>query len=354
MCDADDEQSQCAQGCVPPSFDKDALEVTDDEKADENEEFEMITEMKLTMEMMLDYGSTDDKLLEDVASELSNTLKPAFEKNNPFVKGTTTVRVKIQLIDQCVEVSELGINSEVLTGKPCECEAGKRRKRRNIPFQKVQLPVANVETGFNALDGESALTSPKAQKSLSERIEVAIKDLGSHTKHISDEQLCGYASTSLDTGVGYIKQAISSSANFMKMKGIQTKKVPSAPKFTLSKWMGSLPDNIKKLPLTLLAIPGTHQSGTSSLQKELVSESVYPWNGRDEIPNFLMQTYRQYSNYQRVKRFYAADKHLGQYNSDWKEGHPENELKYLEAWNTCQRSSISDQLIMGVRYFDFR
>ena len=170
------------------------------------------------------------------------------------------------------------------------------------------------------------------------------------------------------------------------MRGIKTIKA-SDDKLNLSKWMDSLPEHIKKLPLTLLAIPGTHLSGTSSLQRELVSKRKYPWDAcegnhrydypvtdyvtsnqtvtspityyelipnEDELPTFLAQTYKEWFNYQEVQRFYARDRHLGQDNPAWKRKHPDNEFKYLEAWSTCQRSSIKEQLNMGVRYFDFR
>ena len=134
----------------------------------------------------------------------------------------------------------------------------------------------------------------------------------------------------------------------------------------------------------MLAIPGTHQSGTSSLKRKLVSTRKYPWDAcegnhkyeyeltesseavssnqtyleyvpnEQDLPTFLTQTYGEWFNYQTVQTFYARDLHLGQDNSVWKRKHPDNEFKYLEAWSTCQRSSIKEQLLMGVRYFDFR
>ena len=318
------------------------------------------------MEMKLDYGSTDGKLLEDVASELTNTLKPAFEKNNPFSPGTTTLDVDIQFIDVCASVGDIGNTGTV--GEACDPETGSRRKRsirttsfeKQPPYQMVQLPVANIEAGFLALDGESTLTSPKAQESLSERIGLSIKGLENQNGSLTDEQLCGEASESLGTGASYIKHATSSSENFLKMKGIQTQKAPSAPTFHLSEWMDSLPDHIKKLPLTMIALPGTHQSGTSTLQRRIVSEEQNVSELRENryikyhIQDFLSQTFNEWRDYLEVRRFYGKDLHLGQYNPNWIEGHPDNDHKYLEAWSTCQRSSIDDQLNMGVRYFDFR
>ena len=352
MCDADDKQSKCAQGCIPPSFDKDANVVTEDEKASENEVVELISEMEFEMEMMLDYGSTDGKSLDDVASEIADTFKPVYEKANPFDEGITTVNVEIQVNDE-------------------SGSAGNRKRRSTVS------PVAKLYTGYKPINSGSIPNTPSIQQSLFERIQQAIKNLGNTAEHLSDEQLCDYASKSLNKGLSYIRQAISSSENFMKMKGIQTKKASSADKLNLSKWMDSLPEHIKKLPLTLLAIPGTHQSGTASFKRELVSYRKYPWDkcegnhlreydlsntirvieyvpNEEELPTFLAQTYKEWFNYQEVQKFYARDEHLGQDNKPWKRKHPDNEFKYLEAWSTCQRSSIKEQLLMGVRYFDFR
>ena len=312
----------------------------------------MVSEVTLEMEMTLDDGSTDGKLKEDVENEIAETFKPVLKKVNPFHEDVSTkvLLVDLEFIDVCAQVDDIG--NEEAAGETCDPEAGNRRKRRSF-WKKVKKSIVKMQFVFKAVEG-AIPSSPRTQQSLSERIEQAIKDLGNHAEHLSDEQLCGYASTALNTGVSYISQALSSSASFMKMKGVQTVKAPSARKFYLFNWMGSLPDNIKKLPLTMLAIPGTHQSGTSALQRELVSERVQPWHGTEEIPTFFTQTRRQYTNYQTVQRFYAKDLHLGQYNEDWTVGDPNNEFKYLEAWSTCQRSSVYDQLVMGVRYFDFR
>ena len=323
----------------------------------------MVSEVKLEMEMTLDAGSTEGKSKEDVENEIAETFKPILEKANPFYEdpGTSLLEVGLQFIDVCTSVDDIG--NEEAVGEDCDPEAGKRRKRRNFAgvfvgqgsmdfFKYVTKPIVKIAITYKGSGGPIPV-SPKSQKSLAERIEQTIKDLGNHAKHLSDEQLCGYSGTSLNTGVSYISKAISSSANLMKMKGVQTVKAPLARKFYLFNWMDALPDKIKKLPLTMLAIPGTHQSATSALQRELVSKRTYPWHGEETIPVFFEQTRREYTSYQEVQEFYAADEHLGQYN-DWDPRDPTNEFKYLEAWSTCQRSSISDQLTMGIRYFDFR
>ena len=309
----------------------------------------MLSEIDFEMEMMLDAGSTDGKSLDDVASEIADTLKPVYEKVNPFDEGTTTIEVDIQSIDESGSV-------------------GNRKRRdslRQTSSSTLIRRTARVKTKFNAEKQGQFYKNLYLQKSLSDRIQQAIRNLGNHVEHLSDEQLCNYASKSLNKGLSYISKAISSSENFMKMKGIETKKASSADKLNLSKWMDSLPENIKQLPLTLLAIPGTHQSGTSSLKKsEVVSKRKHPWDkcegkhqspNEEELPVFLAQTYKEWFNYQEVLTFYARDLHLGLDRKWWlPRKHPTNELTYLQAWSTCQRSSIRDQLNMGVRYFDFR
>ena len=319
-----------------------------------------MSEIDFEMEMMLDAGLTDGKSLDDVASELADTLKPVYEKVNPFDEGTTTVEVDIQSIDESGSVAN----------------RKRRDSLRQVSSSSLTRRTARVKTKFKAEKQGQFYKNLFLQKSLSDRIQQAIRNLGNHAEHLSDEQLCNYASESLNKGLSYISKAISSTENFMKMKGIETKKASSADKLNLSKWMDSLPENIKQLPLTLLAIPGTHQSGTSSLQKsEVVSKRKHPWDkcegkhqsyndltslnefvpNEEELPVFLAQTYKEWFNYQEVLTFYARDLHLGQDRKWWlPRKHPVNELKYLQAWSTCQRSSIRDQLNMGVRYFDFR
>ena len=316
----------------------------------------MISSMEFEMEMTLDDGSTDGKSLEDVENDISETFKPIIQALNPFADGNTTVDVNVQLVDVCASADE--IDNEASVGEECDSEAGSRRKRRfSWMIKRARAALKATVSAANTEDSTgSILSSSRLQQSLSDRIVQAIKDLGSHAEHLSDEQLCDHASKATGTGISYISKAISSSANFMKMKPVQTKKPPSAStrKFYLFKWMDSLPENIKKLPLTMLAIPGTHQSGTSALQRKLVSNRTNSWSGDGEIPIFLKQTNRKWEAFDEVQTFYATDQHLGLFNDDYKVGDPEHELIYLEAWSVCQRSSINDQLVMGIRYFDFR
>ena len=219
----------------------------------------MVSEVKLEMEMTLDDGSTEGKSKEDVENEIAETFKPILEKVNPFYEdpATSLLEVGLQFIDVCTSVDDIG--NEEAVGEDCDPEAGKRRKRRNFAgvfagqalgkfYKIVTKPIVKIAVTFKGSGGPIP-TSPKQNKSLAERIQQTLKDLGNHAKHLSDEQLCGYSSTSLNTGVSYISKAISSSANFMKMKGVQTVKAPSARKFYLFKWMDSLPDKMKKLPL---------------------------------------------------------------------------------------------------------
>ena len=316
------------------------------------------------MDIILNYGSTEGKSVEDVASQLSEDLKKVYEVENPFEQPVTTVGVVIENSEVCMSAKDLGLDSKHnFGGETCDPEAGKRRKRRQTVTQviagghRVTVPVATAAVSFTSEADDSVPMSAEALDNLAWRIETALSKLGSETtKHLSDEQLCDYAATSLSTSHTYISQAIANSGNFMQMKSIETKKPVATKNFYLHRWMDNLPDKIKDLPLSLLAIPGTHNSASFNLEWKEISDG----NGWTGNKLFSWQSQANDIDFERRKvyRFYARNFHLEQ--SKWlswrdvEEHDPSNELKYFEKWNTCLRSNTNEQLLLGIRYFDYR
>ena len=122
--------------------------------------------------------------------------------------------------------------------------------------------------------------------------------------------------------------------------------------------MGSLKEKLKDLPLSMIAIPGSHNSASYDLQwKETdAGDRAYDSFYRD-AKQLEMNGHPDEPFYQ-VKQFYGMNKHLGpdhylKYN-EYKALHPANEWKFFEAWNTCLRSNTTEQLQMGLRYFDYK
>ena len=367
VCDAQDSQSDCAQGCIMPSFDENAAEITEEETPDDTEEFEQVSEIKYEMDLTLDYGSTDGKSLEDVANQLKNDFQAVFDKVNPFDDGITTLDVTIEKVVQCVSGKELGLSLEdVSDAEDCDPATDKRRKRKSLSHFVAQDPdawnkalenhVARMTTTYTGENDATVTMSPTAEELFAERVASAIKDLGNQVEDLSDAQICAHASVSLGASLSYVSKAISNTANLTKMKGVQTTKSQSSQKFHLYNWMSKLPAKLRNIPLSMLAIPGTHQSASYWFQNKTISEGKYPaWLQNGKSPDFLQQTYQESRNYRTVRKFYAKELHLGKYNGDWPTNErPDSEFEYFRQWNRCLRSNTEEQLHLGVRYFDYR
>jgi len=100
-------------------------------------------------------------------------------------------------------------------------------------------------------------------------------------------------------------------------------------KFQLRSWMGSLPDKVRELPLSMIAIPGTHDSATYHLD----TTDVFS-------PDFVVnQKLPPYAKVFDLNKMVSA---LGP-------------LKLLvHDWGKCLKQNTYQQLMLGIRYFDFR
>ena len=388
MCDAGDSSSQCAKGCVLHNSDEDETVIFEDEKPDEDEEFEQYSEISFKMELMLDYGSTEGKPLNDVANQISTDLKSVYQNLNPFDQAVTTVSVSIEEIERCLSSDDLGLQAEDVFGSnDCDPKADKRRKRRFIDNQYhkhthalmsgyrgkrlVLVKVANVAVTFTGQADDSVTISPKGKTQLTSRINDALSKLGNHTEHLSDDQLCDYTSKSFGTSRLFLSQSLSRFN--IQIKPIETKKPTGNTNFYLHSWMGSLKDNVKDLPLSMLAIPGSHNSASYDLEWKFTWEPNGTFYGTDPTYtyddlfyfqsknkkewNFKRWIYEPNQYFDQVKKFYGLNLHLPRAHSinfKYSRLDPANEFKYFEAWKTCLRSNTEDQLLMGIRYFDYK
>merc|ERR1719436_1879092 len=100
-------------------------------------------------------------------------------------------------------------------------------------------------------------------------------------------------------------------------------------KFQLKNWMGSLPAKVRDLPLSMIAIPGTHDSATYQLQTTMVIAPDF-----DIIKKANKQPYKTMAS--------AAISAIA----------PVPQV--IKAWGKCLKQNTYDQLMLGIRYFDFR
>ncbi|KAK3610609.1 hypothetical protein CHS0354_009066 [Potamilus streckersoni] len=97
------------------------------------------------------------------------------------------------------------------------------------------------------------------------------------------------------------------------------KKMASYEYKNYENWMGALPENLRNKPLNELAIPGSHDSSTSSLDPD---SDLAP----DE-PGSVQQIVRMFGKFGR---------------------------NVMLSWSKTQDLTFTEQLMAGIRYFDFR
>ena len=261
--------------------------------------------------MSMKVEATDEKSLEDIAKEVERDFQALFEDVNPFQDGITNVTVTYE-----------------------QSETQRRRKRSNDANGIHEFTMFEI-TANMAGASEEAHFLPGVE--FGSAVEMRVQN------ECSKLESCGEIET----------------------KAVQTTKPENAPKLKLYNWMGTLPEKLKNLPLTLLAIPGTHQSATYAFEDNVVSKGKYPsWllggenSGAnfDKSPEFLSQTYNSFgTKYREVLEFYAKEEHLGRYNNNWSlKAEPDNEIEYFKQWNQCLRQNTTQQLQLGIRYFDYR
>ena len=89
--------------------------------------------------------------------------------------------------------------------------------------------------------------------------------------------------------------------------------------------MESLPQHMRELPLTMLSIPGTHDSASHTMRTDM------PISPDNALYDALGGAVRRYINKNTVR-----------------------EKQIISAWGKCVKHDIRQQLEIGIRYFDFR
>ena len=242
----------------------------DDEKPDLKEYLTETKEITVVMEFYL------DSLLSKRINEIRVHLKNQFKHLNPFENPDTSTAYRIDFNSQPKPKLELYL---YFRGKP---KVGENSIVLWSPRQEQKLKknLVQVTTNFKTLEAESC--------------------------------------TIADGAVGWLLSKLDFPNNFPKK--IVPLKVSGSSVIFPHKWMAHLSPKMRGVPFTMLAIPGTHNSATHTMQKDHFHAF--------DSPAYTDGSVRPYLSFLT----------------------PET----LASWGRCVKHDINQQLEMGIRYFDFR
>ena len=384
MCNANDINSKCAVGCQRPSLDDpEYTELAADETPDEDEEFEQVEKIETVFQYVLEAGSLDGENLTAVADALADEFKILYDELNPFEDGITTVEVTIEMKEIEVEHCEAtDFNGDVVEIDCREMdqseldEEGNRRKRRFVGklvekgwtgakkvAKKVVTPIVKTVLRYTPPFIKKGIqkvlaVSKKIVNKLQDEIEKVAKGLVDTVKKTTigllykieqlGEKATNYLLQKLECGTGGFGKVAGPALRMLKdkkMLAYETTKdrfsmigmslTPSSmenigsSKFKLHTWMKSLPSKVRDLPLSMIAIPGTHNSATYALRTDMRFSPDFELNNGPMIPWYNS---RAAAPIRKVSPL----------------GH------LVSAWGKCLKQNTYQQLMLGIRYFDFR
>ena len=328
-----------------------------------DEEFEQVSEIKFTTKLDLDSEAMKEVETNDAEAQLASDLKILYDPLNPFGKdGETIVTVTIITEEVCEEVDLThGTEETHSTNKPCDLDGATSRRRRSHKFKKalnwvadtakqavdqaaniakflVEKRTAVVKVVFKpiGLDETVAKWSEKQGNFLINKIqEITNRVIDEAVNFVEDKKNFVVNSVKntlcrLGQGTKYIANLLSKNQR-TNNPTVTSTKAPDNKSFQLHKWMASLPDHMRELPLSKLSIPGTHDSGTYEMRQDY---SIAQDSGFNKL-NYL-------NYFKKVPSFMGV---VGLYGG----------LKgTIAAWGQCVKHNIEQQLLIGIRYFDFR
>ena len=240
----------------------------DDEKPDTEEDFWKESKIEFVMKFHLEEGAIDGMSTEKAKEELAEHMKNHFDQLNPFENPETLSKVELPTWDKTlvVVVNEFrGIGEEFVQWSTRQT-------------QKLEKNVVQATDNLLTMRAESCTAVG----------EVALNILSQMTP----------------------KQPY---------PNIVSPSVKLEPKYELHKWMADLSPKMRKVPFTMLAIPGTHNSATHTMRKDKLISYDSP---------LIEDTVMPYASFMT--------------------------LETLASWSRCVKHDINQQLEMGIRYFDFR
>ena len=338
-------------GCQKPQ----ALDPpSEDELPKPNEEFELIEKLTLNLEFEIAPEEADGQSLDVMKKNIENDLSVVYDTMNPFDEAITEVVVTIEQI--CTKEGEESFS--IAEGVSCEELASKRkRKRRNlagfgvigellgaddgIDWTKDTTVYASVSFYSTVKNQVIPWTYENAEKFYRQAEEIAVKMIHTVVKFANDiiSYIIGHICKAGKLGrvVGEGLNNLRNQANAkLAVKGVTAIKPDMLNHhrrflFGLSNWMDSMPDKIKKLPLTQIAIPGSHRSSTYGL---------LPFTPFPFAPDSLL--FQQLQGHKLAHTLASAV------------GHQAGFMNFTNVWSQTINITTFQQLSLGLRYFDYR
>ena len=271
--------------------------------------------------------------------------------------------VIVEIRESCEQKKISLSNTNEQSGVSCDPNDYQRRKRRGFlsnladKAQDTANSIADTVSNTAQQSMNTIENTSKAVYEVSETVVVdsytAFKDSGEtavnwsakQAKNLADNvqkkavELANIAKNAIKKSLGKLMTSaiceLESSGVFGSSLGFLTNQqslVPSNPvaelskivkyRFSLKNWMSSLPAHMRNLPLTMLAIPGSHDSFTYEMRTDM-SVSL----DSDLAKNRYSQS---------LLNFFGAVKNL------------------IAAWGKCIKQTTFEQLQLGLRYFDIR
>ena len=286
----------------------------DNEKPDLEEVYEQVSEIHFVFEFYLEDGALDGfSTVYEAKQEISKQMKNLFFHLNPFDSPEMETSVNFYDIEVCENEKTHEVDE---TGNACEPSALQNGGLLLGQWigRKTKKTVARVHNTFKGWGnyggpwGETVQwTSKKTQKLEKNLVKIAVN-------------LSTPEAESCTESVGEGDDLLSKMILKEPFLGAVLPIFSDSFSFQLHKWMAHLSPRLRKIPFTMLAIPGTHNSATHTMH-------------RDQSLSYDSPLY--------------ADNEANPYLSFMT---PET----LESWGKCVKHDINQQLEIGIRYFDFR
>ena len=314
------------------------MTINENEEIEADEEFELAEEVNFEVEFLLDDGATDNQTDEQAASEIRDELFIIYDELNPFEDGETIIEVTIEEIEICEAIDEDPSLSEEDVADEDACEAADEttstRKKRGLfrrKGKKKKKKKSKVKTWFKSKSKAVAGWGKKQEQKLGDKIvnktksSKAVKFLGNvrdTTKNTDKSGVNKLSNSYKDVKTGLNKDGLG-------FTSLVTKSSSSNSNFKLHNWMGTMPSHMKKLPVTLLAIPGAHEGHTHTMMTSMTrSQDQFTVNG----------IYGVSQRHQSVIDVFGGVENVS------------------DAWGRCMKPGYDSykQLELGLRYFEFR
>jgi len=289
-----------------------------------------------------------------------------YDDLNPFEDGITTVDVTIEMKDIQIEVCEATDFDGTTVEIDCaelddeDEEEGKRRKRRFFRkawektkrfVKTVTRPIVKVVLKFTPpiikdnikkvvamsrnIKNNLKKTLDSVTGGLISKVENVATGLVDKVNDLGNAAL-NFLLNKLECGTGGFGKVAGPALKLLKdkvtdknpMKSTGMGFVPSVvenignSKFKLQSWMGSLPEKVRELPLSMIAIPGTHDSATYMMRMDMVYSPDSPLLEKIRASPVLVNMI------------------------------PARPI--TAAWGRAVKQTTYQQLLMGIRYFDYR